>query len=513
MAVPDNLPAPVETELKLALEPAAVARLRRSPLLRALKVGRGAKQRLVSVYFDTADRKLLRHDLSLRVRQVGTKRIQTLKAAAHAPLARHEWECEVDGDVPDLESLIALTGVPPGGLDGDEVLQKVFATDVERTAWPLRLEDGSEVELALDLGQISTDRGSAPICEAELELKSGAAARLFELAADLHRDVPFRVEGRAKSVRGYALAAGDPAPSARAVMPLLDPGMDVEAAFKAIAWACLRHLDLNESCAALGHDPEGVHQVRVALRRLRSVFSLFRDNLPPDAADLVAELRWLAGACGPARDWDVFIVQVLTPLRERLPREASLARLAEAAVAERATAYAAVREALAAPRTTILKLRLGQFLTAPWNLPAGTPALVAFADAVLRKRYRKLAELGRRKAELGPEQLHALRLLAKKQRYATEFFRGLYGKKAVRRHVQALMAVQDVLGLMNDASVGAGLMDRVAAREPWFARARSLVDGWFAAQLHAELRHLPRVWNTLAEQQRFWGKKPKVAIG
>ena len=502
---------PVETELKLALDAKAARRLRRSPLLRTLKVGRGLKKQLVSVYFDTADRKLLRNDLSLRVRQVGTRRIQTLKAAAHAPLARHEWECEVAGDVPDLDSLIALTGAAPAGLDGDEALQRVFATHVERTAWPLRLGDGSEVELALDVGEIATDQGNAPICEAELELKSGAAGRLFDLATDLHREVPFRVEGRAKSTRGYALAAGDPSPSARAVTPDLDPAMDLEASFKAIAWACLRHLELNESCAALGHDPEGVHQARVALRRLRSAFGLYRNHLPDGAALLAGELRWLAGACGPARDWDVFIHEVLNPLRERLPREDSLVRLANAAGAERERAYATVREALAAPRTTALKLRLGQYLTADWP-DAERPELVAFADALLRKRYRKMAALGRRKAELATEELHALRLLAKKQRYATEFFRGLYKKKAVRRHVQALMAVQDVLGIMNDASVGSGLMDRVAASEPWFARARSLVDGWYAAQLHAELRHLPRVWNTLDEQQRFWGKKPREAV-
>ncbi len=291
--------------------------------------------------------------------------------------------------------------------------------------------------------------------------------------------------------------------------------MDAEAAFKAIARNCVRQWDLNEDAALAGENAEGVHQMRVGLRRLRSAFGLFREVLPPGADAIAVELRWLAGELGPARDWDVFMEGVLGPILHRMGGESSLRRFAQIAAATRADGYTRVHDAILSARTTALKLDLGRWLVTPWP-EAKKVSIGPFADAVLAKRARKLRRLGRDHAILAPEQLHDVRIRAKRLRYAAEFFRSLYRKGRVRRHVRALVAVQDVLGALNDSDVGARLLEAAVERagaqteEAWFGRARSLIDGWYAASMQAQLRHLPTAWAALAGQRRFWGKPAPV---
>jgi CHAD domain-containing protein len=365
-------------------------------------------------------------------------------------------------------------------------------------------------------GRAARRRAAAAICEAELELKSGSAAALFDLAHDLIAEVPFRLDPHAKSDRGFALAARREGQSVRARPATLAPAMSVETAFKLIADGCLRHAALNEECALLGRDPEGVHQMRVALRRLRSAFGLFGDVLPADAGPLNDELRWIAGELGQARDWDVFVSAVLAPLRAQIADDPSLERFAALAEGCRKAGYQRAREAVLSRRYTEAKLWLGGWLVSPWDRHSrsATGPIAPFADALLERRAHKLIKTGRDHAGMSPDELHRLRILAKRMRYAAEFFTGLYRQKTAKKYVQSLARVQDVLGVLNDSSVGVRLLSQAgeragrAAEEPWFARAGALVKGWYASQTDRELRHLSAAWNALTDQRKFWSKPP-----
>ena len=140
--------------------------------------------------------------------------------------------------------------------------------------------------------------------------------------------------------------------------------------FRAIGFSCLHHLAANRE-AILAGDPEGVHQMRVASRRLRSAISVFRDALPGAwTGRLAREVRWLTGEMAPAREWDVFLAETLAPLRKTMPDEPALALLAARGAEARERAYERVRAAAEDPRYTRLLLDLSRALAEGWEATA-----------------------------------------------------------------------------------------------------------------------------------------------
>ncbi|SMF83264.1 Inorganic triphosphatase YgiF, contains CYTH and CHAD domains [Tistlia consotensis] len=532
-----------EIELKLSLPPAQLEKLRRHPFVRMIAQGRAKRRRLVGTYFDSEDFLLRDRRMALRLRDVGQQRLQTLKIApasyaallagrglggGRAPAAspatvQHliEYETVTESDGPDI-GLIEDEALRDFFRDERlaERLEPVFSTDIDRRTLLLRHAD-AEIELALDIGEIHAGGRSEAVSEAELELKSGPPARLYELALLLSEQLPFRLEARSKAERGYALYEQlAPTPN-RGRKPELQPGMTVSEAFALLAGACLEQMRGNESAVLAGADPEGVHQLRVALRRLRALVSLMKTVLAPDAAAfLKEELRWLQQSLGPARDWDVFGIGTLKPLARRLPNEPSLGGLEKAVEAARAQAYRDAQAALADVRYSRLLLRLALWLQeGGWHRrpefgepdPAGRP-ITELADALLSRRDKALRRTARKRKGRSEAELHEVRIAAKKLRYAVEFFRGLYGSKAVKRHLVRLVALQDTLGTLNDAVVGhrlideleaAGAQDRKRAFEPYAA---GLVIGWQAARIEADLGHFAAAWDDYRKARPFWGR-------
>ncbi|MGF1610973.1 MAG: CYTH domain-containing protein, partial [Kiloniellales bacterium] len=301
-----------EIELKLSLTPQDLDRLQRSALVRSLASRRAHTKQLVSTYFDTPEHDLRRRGMALRVRQVGKKRIQTLKALADRAaggLQRYrEYEAEVGRDEPDL-SLIEDSELQ-ALFASEEIaqhLEPVFTTRVARRSIPLRVDE-SEVELAIDRGEIESGGRRMPIAEAELELLSGRPARLYELALRLHDRIPFRLERRTKAARGYGLKQGEQQRPVKAGSVKLTPEMTAAEGFAAAARSCLAQIRANELVVWAGDDPEGVHQLRVGVRRLRAVLGAFKRIIDGEVLDFVlGELQWLQQRLGPAREWDVFI--------------------------------------------------------------------------------------------------------------------------------------------------------------------------------------------------------------
>lgn len=500
-----------EIELKLVLGPKRLAKLVRDPVLADAAIVEPRTERLVSVYYDTEDRALAAHGAAFRVRRVGDRWIQTVKRGGEHDYERGEWEAEVaDGTpVPDavaddeIRRLLAAHG---------DRIEEVFTTDFERIVHLLRLPSGTEVEVAVDRGEIRSGDGTAPIHEVELELKEGEIADLFKLARRLHRRAGFRLETRSKAARGYALGTPDQPSPVKANAPALAAGLPVEQAFKRIARACITHMRGNERCVLLDADPGGVHQMRVAARRLRSVFTLFRKVLPTRRARRVRRgLRWIAKELADARAWDVFANETLAPLQARLPDDSPLKDLAEEIERARRRAYERARHAVESGKYTRLLLDVGRWLESPWQAKGDDTAderlalpIGELAPRILEKRYRKAAA-ARDVGDLPRADLHSLRIECKKLRYAAHFLGSLYPGRDADGFADELGTLQDILGRIQDVADTPVFLGRLPhARDPAFARPIGIVAGWQAAAEHAARAALPHHWDHFLARPRFW---------
>lgn len=490
-----------ELELKLSVTPDELKRLRRDPLIRSLAHQPASTKRLHTTYFDTPSYDLRRLGMALRVRHIGKRRVQTLKVPGNGTSGlQHyrEYEAEVGADTPDVTRIEDETLRRLFETEGmTQNLKPVFTTAFSRSSFPLRLAD-SEVELALDSGEIAAGGESLPICEAELELLSGSSERIYELALALHKRINFRLEIRTKAARGYQLTEGLK-PGPQKAKPLdLQADMTAGAAFVAAARNCLEQIKVNEAVVLLDRDavrdPEGIHQLRVGVRRLRALVTVFKNVLSKEAYGFLGtELRWLQGALGPARDWDVFVLETLTPLRRRLPEDTDLAALGEVAEARRELANQAAKAALLTTRYTDLLLRFELWLdNGGWALRGGGDQspdrrVVGFAANALKGRAGKLHKLSGKWKTLPEAELHEVRILAKKLRYTVEFFQALYPVKTMRPQQQAIARVQDTLGSLNDAVVTDGLLAELDGTVP--ERALAIIKGWQEACIERDLVH------------------------
>jgi inorganic triphosphatase YgiF len=198
-----------EVELKLAMPVATLRQAERLPWLRKLAAAPVSPARLVSDYLDTRKLTLRKHGVTLRLRKVGSKRVQTIKGQNGAgALGRSEREDEISSNQPRLKYAKGTPLAPLVTKKLEKKLRRVFRTDVRRRVMNLQL-NGSDIELAFDHGKVvAAGARSEPIHELELELKKGRAADLAALARRLRNNVPIAFEARSKSDRGYALVNG-----------------------------------------------------------------------------------------------------------------------------------------------------------------------------------------------------------------------------------------------------------------------------------------------------------------
>lgn len=513
--------ATAEIELKLSIGPEDARRLGRLPSIRQSLRGRARTQTLHSVYYDTPGFALRRDGVALRLRRDGKRWTQTLKGAGEVQGGLHLRQ-ELDTPVPAQilnHHALAASGASPVFRDPAlrAQLHPVFTTDLRRTVRNLEPIPGTNVELCVDSGQVTAGSGSAPINEIELELKQGQPEALLAIAHGLLDDVALRLEPASKAQRGYALAAGAAAMPLKAEPPALEAQMTVSEAFRAVVFACLTHLQGNEHGLLESDDAEYLHQARVALRRLRSAFSVFSRAFPrPAFEELIAELRWLGTCLGPARDWDVFALETLPGVMGALPGDLGLHALLERTTELRAAADAAARDAVASKHYTRALLSLiALFYRRPWEALADEAAagerarpLPDFAAAVLARHQRKVVKRGRDLARLDASALHALRIDIKKARYAAEFFSSLYDGRAVRAYTEALAHLQSLLGGLNDAATVERLCEQLRplpeTPDGILLEAIGLVRGWAVATARAHLELLPAAWEAFRDVKKFW---------
>lgn len=267
----------------------------------AAKILQQSRRELGNVYFDTPDQVLRQHDIGLRIRRFDDVFVQTLKTAGRVVAGLHqrpEYNVEVNSTKPSL----ALHPVDAWPHDFDVVavqqqIQPLFSTDFTRQQWLVAMPDGSQIELAFDHGEVSVDDKRSPICEVELELKSGQTDALFTLARELCVDGGMRLGNLSKAARGYRLAAdyqGDP------IKPLVfvDTNLQdsVESTFIKTLEHALDHWLYHEQIYVERQDPQALVQISQALSLLRQTFATFGGIIPRRASALLRqELQWLDG--------------------------------------------------------------------------------------------------------------------------------------------------------------------------------------------------------------------------
>jgi inorganic triphosphatase YgiF len=516
------VPPPVETEIKLELPSSEVTRLNAiAPLCRA-KTAKRAKQ--VSIYFDTDKFALREHGVMLRVRRTGRRYIQTIKAPGNGLLDRNEWETEIKGRKPDFGAVRQTALEPLLTKKLRRQLRPVFETRVRRVSYPLKVK-GSQIEVTVDRGAIGTGNRSRPLCEIEIESKVGDKADLFKLARSIVRVTSAELAVKSKAQRGYELLDGDGSPAAKAEPVVLTPDAATRDAFRVIATSCVKQIIVNKP-ALLAGNPEGVHQMRIGLRRLRAAISLFSDILDESETNLIkSELKWLTDELGPAREFEVFLTRVVAPARRHHGRLMGMQRLTHDLAEARRSSDEKARNAVRSERFRRLMLNVAAWLEiGDWLHPhsellrerADAPIAIS-AAAQLRRRSKKLKKRGRLLTKIDERRRHKLRIQAKKLRYAAEFFETVFSGKKVSRlrkaYLSALENVQDCLGDLNDIAVHRTLTvdiatdsapNRQAKDRSRRAFAAGVLTGHEDARLDSILAAAVAACETFAKAKPFW---------
>ena len=441
----------METELKFQVPPARSAELRRAV---ATKTARTV--RLQALYADTADQRLAAAGLALRLRKEGRVWVQTLKGRGDGLMQRleHEVRLPPQRGEPVLDPL-RHAGTPVGTLllqtledaqaTGAE-LRTLYRTDIRRLHRRVR-HGGALIEIACDHGRIAADGRRVAVDEIEFELVSGSPAALPALAARWAARFGLWWDVRTKSERGYRLALGhDQVPATKASPAVLPAGAGLCDAWCTVLQSALAQALPNAAEIAAGTDaPEHLHQLRVALRRLRSALRWFAhwSGEAETAHALEADWREPFGRLGAARDADV-LAHSLQPALQA----AGAPPFDWPAAAMEGGPGEIVREG----DFTALLLRTLALSLPPAQAAddGGAPALRKAARRVLHRAWRRVLRDARAFAGAGVEQQHRTRKRLKRFRYGLEFLLPLLARKPALRLHRAVCNALDALGHLND---------------------------------------------------------------
>ncbi|MEO5696189.1 MAG: CHAD domain-containing protein [Burkholderiaceae bacterium] len=477
----------------------------------AAVAGRGVhpRLRLQAAYHDTIERRLAVAGLALRMRREGRRWVQTLKggtadgmtrmehnvplgAAAIAPVcdpARH-------ASTPVGQALLAC-------LEGAGALVVLYRTDILRRTRALRTAHG-RVELAFDNGRIHAANRQIDVRELEIELLAGSPQAVLDTALRWLPRFGLWLDTRSKAERGDLLARGEVVAPPRLASPVrLAPAMSAAMAWRTVLRSCAEQITANASQIAAGASgPEHVHQLRIGLRRLRSAVSLFGDGDDGDRARLGSAAAALFRSLGSARDAAVLEGDLAVELRAVM-RGAGVA--VEAASLPSAPDAPMPAQIVRQPDCQILLLDLIAAASQA-DVDASSPdacPLRQHAARRLNQWHREMVADLDRFAELDDASRHRLRKRAKRLRYAAEFCAALFERKAVRRYLRALRALQDRLGALSDVVMA---IESITARPERDAQAMFAL-GWFTARREPLIGAVAPESESFAKVERFWKRR------
>ncbi|MBA3470453.1 MAG: CHAD domain-containing protein [Herpetosiphonaceae bacterium] len=449
------------------------------------RLGERETAELRDTVLDTAERTLSNQRYALRVRRTAEQVLLTFKSPGSVSGAVHsrpEIEVEIPAaDRTNRSHWPAAIAAPVQELAGNAKLHSLLSIRNRRRTWLVSRDGVLVAEIALDRGTIAAEGRSLPFHEVEIELKGeGGDSDLAALEAVLTAGLPLVPEERSKMKRGLLLLdhneRADAIKLAAESTPMSATASLAEAGRTVLAQH-LQKLHTAWPIARAGEDPEGVHQMRVATRRLRAVLAALAETVydPAEVRKLRRGLRIWATTLGEVRDPDVFLA-ALDSAATQLPPEsaAELAPLRTVLIERRERGRKALLDLLDSKKTAAFAERLDDFvLTEGAGVRESTAeeaeqerTLVRhWAGTLLWSHYERVRayEVGLGAAAFVT--LHHLRIEIKHLRYTLELFRDALGDEAAALH-KLLVAAQDHLGSIQDAQVAIDLVDLVLLEHP-----------------------------------------------
>ncbi|MEZ5892764.1 MAG: CHAD domain-containing protein [Parvularculaceae bacterium] len=501
----------IEFELKLVGPPSDVEAVRELDFVRRALRGDGEWAQLRSTYYDSAERRLAKRGLSLRIREEAGVSLLTAKIedAGQGAVKRREYERAIDPGALNFTT---------GFREFDEIIGP--ATDdiapfarTETNRWSgIASELGSVFEMSSEIGfseRFAPERRAAPIAEVEIELLKGPPDALFDWARRLIGASGGRLRLSVEAKLDRALRAGASPRFGKAPRGAISPTACAADIFSAaLPPIAMRVIEASAQVAA-AHDREAARQLRVALRRLRSLVRLFEKDLGDDRmARLADEAKSYARLVGVARDLENFSAR-------NLRKAGAPPELVARAESRSAAAWSRAARALDDENFGLFSVNLLEAaMTENWR--AESAAVLSgparpYTDKKLEKRKRKLETVARRADFADPASLHAVRIALKKLRYAAQFFRGLYDRDASAPFFSAMAALQDVLGDINDAASAQEIANDIAeGLGPQSAKAAGFIAGYRCAEASLRAENAKEAWETFAALSPFWKSAPET---
>jgi inorganic triphosphatase YgiF len=505
-----------EIEVKFTCDPATMERVANSHILRS-----GADmrvRRLRTIYFDTPSDDLRKSGIVLRIRKKDhTAAVLGFKSAsikAGGSFARKEVEVPSPDLQPNLALFAKKTAADVVRIIGDRPLEPKFETQINRQTIVVS-RAASCIEVALDEGHIVYGEQRVPLSEIELELKSGDEAFLYDLATELAKEFSLSLDFVSKGEKGFRTCGKESAAPVKAESIRLKSGATVDDTVTAILANTLAQFVANWAALRETERPESIHQLRVALRRLRSGLLMFKKVLPKgEFDDLRQEAKRIASALGPAREWDVLraSVEQMPLLRKNCPEscEALLTALQDC----RNIAYKDARSLINSRDVTIFVLKVQSLLTRrAWRKaltnkkqPNLNVTAKKFAKRTLNKFSERVLKRGSEFPDLSDEARHKLRIALKNLRYSVEFFGSLFNRpRKVTSYVGHVTKLQDLIGTQNDVVMAREFLDKLSSTTGvGLEKASGFILGWYASKVSAAEESLCSSWKKFKQTDAFW---------
>ncbi|CAN5471096.1 CHAD domain-containing protein [soil metagenome] len=487
-----------EFELKLEVPPECRQAV-------ALAFGNAPRKRLLASYFDTDGFALARDKLVVRLRKEGSRWLQTAKAPSGNSLERLEHNVALTRPVggampvldlsrhdgtplePRLRAALKLKAGKPY-----PVLMPVHQISVQRQVLDIKV-GRSMVEVAFDRGRVIAGDQHALLCELEFELKSGRPQDAVRLARTWCARHGLWLSSISKSAKAQRLAGLTAALPTVGKHVQLQQDASIRDALAAMVLNCMDHLLPNASEVAGGStDREQVHQLRIALRRLRTV---------------LRELGHASRAINAA--WEPQLALVFSQLGEHRDREFLTLHMQPQLIAEGGPAFDVVPATpLPDMAKAVCSAAFQRTLLAVLGFAHGQGSVASVAgDAavdVLRPRlahlHQQVVKQGHDFVRLDKARQHRLRKRLKRLRYLAELARPLFKGKQVDSYLHQLRPVQDALGAYNDRMMAFDVYCKLAHHDPraWFA------IGWLGANRHDDANECQRQLRAFDKLKTFW---------
>ncbi len=474
-------------------------------------------------YFDTPEQRFSKKGVAVRVRRANGNYIQTIKAGrGGGALDRAEWEQPVNGKKLELEAIPKAARRKIGTVNECDLHEKVFVKfHRQKTVIQQSSKNGPnlKVEAALDKGVVQAGEKTQRFAECELELLQGEPEEFYRLIKRIHDACPLRLSRTTKSDRGYALLNDAKVRGTKLPKFRLGRTLSVSQTLSEIINGCIGNIIDNEAAALDGKDSEGVHQMRVSIRRIRSSLSVYHRYFEPARVVwLKKELRWLGSSLGPAREWDVFLMETLAIVEGIGVDPRAITALATLAKPRQRAGYKLVRATLKSDRYAKLILSLTAFAATEGWLPRKKlirPPILSpineHARSILNRPYRKLIKAGKGLKSQTPAQRHQVRIKVKKLRYIVDLLGSLFSSRNSKLFRKKLARLQSQFGQLNDITQASLLIEELMRPSPNFPQPNDraqlgagMVLDWHAHKLHALEQALFNDWSAFRSLAPPW---------